>query len=311
MAGLHVADPPTPDGRQTSIATASARSHPPWRAREPRRGHRGLAQRLRARDAPAGPAPRHGHRGPGLARQRPDHEHRLGTGRGVRRRLPTEGQRMSFQVQSDTLRTHATLWSGHADDVAAASTDHLRWRRQGRGLRVARRQNGVDGLLQHVDRRDGPGPDRCQEVLRLRRGRPDLDRQPLRRQRRHGGHRHGDARRDDLDGRPADLRGPDQRHPGRHGGLPRSAELPDPADRQDAQRRCQRHRWLHRRHLLRHRRQRDQAVERGDPPLDPEHLGHDRDQRVGRRRRFRRSSAEPHRLRRRLLVGQGPDLQGG
>ena len=30
---------------------------------------------------------------------------------------------MSFQVQSETLRTHATLWSGHADDVAEASTE--------------------------------------------------------------------------------------------------------------------------------------------------------------------------------------------
>lgn len=29
---------------------------------------------------------------------------------------------MSFQVQSETLRTHATLWGGHADDASAAKT---------------------------------------------------------------------------------------------------------------------------------------------------------------------------------------------
>lgn len=29
---------------------------------------------------------------------------------------------MSFQVQSETLRTHATLWAGHASDVSNART---------------------------------------------------------------------------------------------------------------------------------------------------------------------------------------------
>jgi hypothetical protein len=29
---------------------------------------------------------------------------------------------MSFQVQTDTLRTHAALWAGHADDVRSART---------------------------------------------------------------------------------------------------------------------------------------------------------------------------------------------
>jgi len=29
---------------------------------------------------------------------------------------------MSFQVQSQTLRTHAKLWDGHADDAASAKT---------------------------------------------------------------------------------------------------------------------------------------------------------------------------------------------
>lgn len=29
---------------------------------------------------------------------------------------------MSFQVQTETLRTHATLWTGHATDAATAQT---------------------------------------------------------------------------------------------------------------------------------------------------------------------------------------------
>lgn len=29
---------------------------------------------------------------------------------------------MSFQVQSETLRTHATLWAGHSTDVSEART---------------------------------------------------------------------------------------------------------------------------------------------------------------------------------------------
>ncbi|WP_205475244.1 hypothetical protein [Nocardioides sp. SYSU D00038] len=29
---------------------------------------------------------------------------------------------MSFQVQSETLRTHATVWDGHAEDAATAGT---------------------------------------------------------------------------------------------------------------------------------------------------------------------------------------------